>query len=138
MPTGLPDWWRKHYFVGQEEGLWSILSWAARAGYYRGFAMFVGISSGNYTVYDIITVPSGKTFFLTGAFIGAEYEPAIFWFDLKDTSGTHYVEMVVHNQITITFPIPIPVASGRKLQLQLYGYDSTGGGAYTTIQGFLI
>ncbi|MCD6148235.1 hypothetical protein J7J18_02565 [bacterium] len=136
MPTGLPDWWKKFYWAGQEEGVWGIMPWAARAGYYRGIVFYGSIVQGSDWYKEIITVPSGKTFYLALFVIGSEDDTALYWVDLKDQIGAHYAETVVKQGIVIPYNPPIPVPAGRTLYLYTYGYNVTCG-FYATIVGFL-
>jgi len=138
MPTGLPDWWRKYYFVGQEEGVWGIMPWAAKAGYYKGIFMEPQIIPDSYYVTTLFTVPSGKTFYLTAVITGANYEPAYFWLGILSEGGIVYMNTVVHNQMIATFPVPVPIPGGTTLELRTFGFDSTGGIAFVIVQGFLI
>jgi len=136
MVSGLPDWWRKFFFVGQDDAVWGAFPWASRAGLYRAVNWYGAIISGSEYVHDIRTIPSGKTFFLCLFMIGAEEPDTHYFIQFKDNAGVTYAEMVVHNYVVIPYNPPIPVPGGRTLELHTYGYSSTNSGYYATVIGF--
>jgi len=136
MPAGLPDWWRKYYFVGQEEGVWGIMPWAARAGYYRGVILHGAIVQDDTWYQEVITVPSGRIFYLALFIIGSRDDTAVYFIDLKDNAGAHYAETILKQGAVIPYNPPIPVPAGRTLYLYTYGYNVSTE-YFATVVGFL-
>ena len=132
----LPDWYRRMFFSGQNQGLWGIFPWAARAGYYRGIVLYGAIVQGSDWYQDVITIPSSKTFYLALFVIGSKDDTAVYWVDLKDNAGAHYFEDNVKQGVIAPYPIPIPIPGGRTLYLYTHGYNVTTD-YYATIIGFL-
>jgi len=132
----LPDWYRRMFFSGQNQGLWDILAWASRLGYYRGIVLYGAIVQGSDWYQDVITIPSGKTFYLVLFVIGSRDDTAVYWVDLKDNAGAHYFEDNVKQGVVVPYPVPIPIPGGRTLYLYTHGYNVTTD-YYATIIGFL-
>jgi len=132
MASGLPDFWRKYYFVGQDTGIWDILSWAAYAGNFRG--IFVGTSINALETKNVLlfTVPSGKTRFITVMSFGAKKGNAEFHVVLYNPSiGEFYGGITFKGGGWMIFPVPVPISSGHSLYAQItelsnQSYDING------------
>jgi len=136
MVSGLPDFWRKYFFAGQDEGVWGIMPWAARAGYYRGIVLYGPIVKDDYWHQSVITVPSGKTFYLALFVIGSKDSTAVYELFLKDDAGVYYFHSNVHQGVVVPYNPPIPIPGGRTLDIWTYGYNIDTD-YFATVIGFL-
>jgi len=120
MPTGLPDWYKSMYFVGQKEGLWDILPWAAYVGNFRG--VFISTSINALETKDVLlfTTPSGKTRFITAMSFGAKKSNAEFNVVLYDPDTSEfYGGITFRGGGWLIFPVPVPISAGHNLYAQI-------------------
>ena len=125
MPTGVPDWFIRYYFAGQETGMWQIQQWAALSGYAKELEGYAAVPAGSSAILAEYTVPSNKYFFIVYVQVSPLTTSTPYRFSVYDyDSGIDLCDIVTDRWAYIALVVPFVVPPGHTLRAVVVNNDT--------------